>query len=183
MRSTIALAMLVGFALATPSCLKMDFFKRRDTVLAAAKAGPRIGTPAPEIDSEDFDGNRVKLSDYRGKVVVVVFWYSTCVPCRQMIPHERELVERYRDQPFAMIGVYGATDYDRAREVMASNHVSWPVVKAGAWPNPITTAYSVDSFPGIFVIDANGVIRATDVRGQSLDNAVAKLLAEMESKR
>src|SRR5215475_209715 len=103
MRSTIAMAMLVGFALATPSCLKMDFFKRRDTALAA-KADPRIGLPAPEIDSEDFDGNRVKLSDYRGKVVVVVFWYAACPPCRAMIPHERELAERYRDKPFAMIG-------------------------------------------------------------------------------
>jgi peroxiredoxin len=165
-----------------PSCRKLDLFRRREAAPPVA-AGPRIGTPAPEIDSETFDGKHVKLSDYRGKVVVVVFWYAGCPPCRAMIPHERELVERYRDKPFAMLGVYGATDYDRAVEIMNAQHVTWPVVKSGAGPTAITKAYGVEYFPGIFVIDANGVIRAADVRGSALDSAVASLVAEAERKR
>ena len=96
--------LLLGIALLTPSCMKLDFFKRKESP-QTCKAGPRVGMPAPEIDGEDFDGMRVKLSDYRGKVVVVVFWASWCPPCCAMIPHERELVERNRDKPFAMLSV------------------------------------------------------------------------------
>jgi thiol-disulfide isomerase/thioredoxin len=183
MRPTLGAALLLlGFALLTPSCMKLDFFKRKESP-QSCKAGPRIGTPAPEIDGEDFDGKRVKLSDYRGKVVVVVFWFSRCPPCKAMIPHERELAERYRDKPFAMLGVYGDVDYEDAQKVIAEQHTSWPIVKSGAGPDAITRRYGVECFPSVFVIDAAGVVRYTRVSGLGLDSAVATLLAEMATKR
>ncbi len=178
MRSTIALAMLLlSFALLTPSCAKLDFFKRRESV-RTAQAGPRVGTPAPEIDADDFNGKRVKLSDYRGKVVVLVFWYANCPPCRAMIPHERELVERLRDKPFAMISVYGDVDYEKARDMIAAQHMTWPIVKSGA---DAIARYGVTSFPNIFVIDAAGVVRYRSIMNAELDSAVATLLGEMEA--
>jgi thiol-disulfide isomerase/thioredoxin len=183
MRPTLGAAMLLlGFALLTPSCARFDFFKRKESP-QACNAGVRIGTPAPEIDAEDFDGKRVKLSDYRGKVVVVVFWFSRCGPCKAMIPHECKLVERYRDKPFAMLGVYGDVDFEKAREVIAAQHMTWPIVKTDNACNEITQRYGVNCFPTIFVIDAAGIVRHASNGGSGLDNAVATLLNEMESKR
>lgn len=183
MRPTLGAALvLLGIALLTPSCMKLDFFKRKESP-QTCKAGPRVGAPAPEIDGEDFDGKRAKLSDYRGKVVVVAFWFSRCGPCRAMIPHERELVERYRDKPFAMLGVYGDVDYEDARKIIAQQHMSWPIVKSESGKPAITQLYGVTCFPTFVVIDAAGVVRFARVGGAGLDDAVADALAQMEAKR
>ena len=74
-----------------------------------------VGKPAPEIDGVDLDGKPMKLSDYRGKVVVVVFWGSWCGPCMAEVPHERELVERLKGKPFALLGVDCEEDQQVAR--------------------------------------------------------------------
>jgi thiol-disulfide isomerase/thioredoxin len=183
MRPTLGAALLLlGFALLTPSCMKLDFFKRKESP-QSCKAGPRVGTPAPEIDGEDFDGKRVKLSDYRGKVVVVVFWASWCPPCRAMIPHERELAERYRDKPFVMLGVNNDEDVEAAKKIIAGQKMTWPIWKTGNVHHAINQRYGVECWPSVFVIDAAGVIRATGVTGLALDSAIATLLAEMESQR
>ncbi len=52
-----------------------------------------VGKPAPEIEGADMDGKPFKLSDYKGKVVVLVFWGTWCGPCMAQVPHERELVQ------------------------------------------------------------------------------------------
>ena len=64
-----------------------------------------VGKPAPDIEGEDVHGKRFKLSDYRGKVIVLSFSGNWCGPCRAMYPLERELVSRLKDRPFAMLGV------------------------------------------------------------------------------
>ena len=99
-------------------CAKLNPFKRAESTLTK---GPRVGAPAPEIDAQDFDGRPIKLSDQRGKVVAVVFWATWCPPCRAMIPHEREMVERFRDKPFVLIGVNNDDNHDAARKMMVSH--------------------------------------------------------------
>ena len=74
------------------------------------------GKPAPEIDGVGFDGKPLKLSDYRGKVVVLVFWGTWCGPCMREVPHERELAERLKDKPFAVLGVNCDDDEQAAAE-------------------------------------------------------------------
>ncbi len=84
------------------------------------------GKPAPEIDGVDFDGKRLKLSDYRGKVVVLAFWGSWCGPCMNEVPRERELVERLKGKPFALLGVNCDEDRMTALKVIESRGFDGP---------------------------------------------------------
>lgn len=139
-----------------------------------------IGKPAPEIDGVDLAGERLKLSDYRGKVVVLVFWGSWCGPCMQQVPHEREIVERLKGRPFALLGVDCEADKGKAREVVDRERMTWPNWYDGAaGEGPIAGRYHIRGYPSVFVLDAKGVIRARHVLGESLDQAVDKLLEEM----
>lgn len=173
---------LLGVALLTPSCARFDFFRRKEST-QTCKLGPAVGTPAPDFEGETLDGKRIKLSDYHGKVVVVAFWFGRCGPCRAMIPHEREMVERYRGKPFAMISVYADVDYDNARKIVAEQQMTWPIVKSESAKPAITQQYGVSRFPTFIVIDGAGVVRHAQVGGTGPDAAVAAVSAEMESKR
>ncbi len=126
-----------------------------------------IGKTAPEIEGVDIDGKAFKLSDYRGKVVALVFWGSWCGPCMAMVPHERELVERLKREPFALLGVDCEADKDTARRTMAREQMTWPSWFDGEpGKGPIATRYFITSYPSVFLIDAKGVIRS---RSQLLD--------------
>ena len=140
-----------------------------------------VGKPAPEIEGVDIDGKPLKLSDYKGKVVVLVFWGSWCGPCMAQVPHERELVERLKGQPFALLGVDCEPNKDTARGVMARERMTWPNWFDGAaGTGPIAKRYHIRGYPSVFVLDARGVIRGRDARGVGLDQVVDKLLEEMK---
>ena len=156
-------------------CARLNPFLRGDQTLAK---GPCVGAPAPEFEGQDFDGKRIKLSEQRGKVVAVVFWATWCPPCRAMIPHERELVERYRGKPFVLIGVNNDENHDAARKMIAAERMTWPICKTTGTHDPINQRWKVESWPTVYVLDANGIIRYSGVRGPALDNAINRLLEE-----
>ncbi len=140
-----------------------------------------VGQEAPEIDGRDVHGNRIKLSDHRGKVVALVFWGSWCAPCMEQVPHERELVERLKGRRFALLGIACDESEDVALRAMERERMDWPSWYDGApGEGPIAGRYLIQGFPSVFVLDARGVIRAKDVRGEGLDQAVDELMKELE---
>jgi peroxiredoxin len=132
-----------------------------------------IGKPAPEIEGEDLDGQPMKLSDYRGKVVVLTFWWPGYIEA----PEHRKLVERMAGKPFAFIGVYGDDDLTKGKAEVEKYGITWPSFwdKRGG---PISMNWNVRSWPNIWVLDPQGVIRYRGVRGRELDEAVDTLLRE-----
>ncbi len=139
------------------------------------------GKPAPEIDGVDLHGKPFKLSDYRGKVVVLVFWGTWCGPCMRELPHERALAERLKDKPFAVLGVNCDDDKEAAVSATKSERISWPNWHDGApGAGPIAKRYHIRSFPTLFVIDAQGIIRHKEILGEGLDKAVDQLLNETQ---
>ncbi len=143
----------------------------------------RVGHSAPEIEGADVDGKHFKLSDFRGKVVAIVFTGDWCGPCREEYPHERQLVSRLRDKPFVLLGVNTDSDKQTLRKLISTGEVTWKCWWDGAMDGPISKAWDVKGFPSVVVLDANGVIRhsGVSVRRESLDKAVDGLLKELES--
>ncbi len=142
------------------------------------------GKVAPEISGNDVDGQPLTLSRYRGEVVVLSFWASWCGPCMQMIPLERALAERLKDQPFTMLGVNGDGSAADAKRAMQKEHVSWPSFWNQGGPNgAIADTWNIHGWPTVFVIDSNGVIRLKfegygGMTSNLLNKAVDQLLKE-----
>ena len=100
-----------------------------------------------------------------------------------MLPHEKELVERLKNEPFALIGINTDSDLDAFKERCKKEKVSWRNSWQGSTGGPLCRAWGVNSFPTIYVLDAKGVIRYQNVRGPTMDQAVDRLLAEMKAEK
>ena len=119
-----------------------------------------------------------KLSDHRGKVVVLTFSGNWCGPCREMYPRERALLARLKDRPFAILSVNTDPDRETLRKSIREGEITWRCWFDGGRDGPITSRWNVRSFPTVYVIDAEGVIREVGLRGDDLDRAVERLLGE-----
>ncbi len=98
-----------------------------------------------------------------------------------MIPHEKALVKRLKDQPFALLGINSDRNksyyHRRAKEMGVTWRSSWQ----GGTEGPIPTQWNVSSWPTIFILDHKGVIRFKNLRGEKMDEAVEKLLEEAKA--
>lgn len=117
-----------------------------------------IGKVAPDIQGDDSAGKKFKLSDYRGKVVLLDFWASWCGPCMALVPHARDLVKQYKDQPFAMVGVNSDNSEKDQKECEEKNEMSWRSFHDGR-EGPICDKWNISGIPTIYVLDPKGVIR------------------------
>ena len=98
-----------------------------------------------------------------------------------MYPHERSLVKKMENKPFALLGI-NSDPRDHLKETLKKENMTWRSWWDGGDTNgPIARAWNVSSWPTIYVLDHKGVIRFKGVRGEEMDKAVEKLLAEMEA--
>jgi peroxiredoxin len=140
-----------------------------------------VGRVAREITGVDKDGEHFKLSDYRGRVVVLTFSGNWCGPCRAMYPQERKMVDRLRDKAFVLLSVNTDQEKTTLQKATTAGEITWRCWQDGSTTGPITTKWLVKEFPTTFVLDHKGVIRYKDARDQALDEAVDKLLEEVKA--
>jgi peroxiredoxin len=141
-----------------------------------------VGKTAPDIVGVDLEGHALRLSDYRGKVVALVFSGDWCGICRSEYPYERLLLELYKNWPFAIVGVDSgvnrAADLASKTEQGLTFRSWWDPPATGATEGPIASAWNVVGWPTVYVIDAQGVIRFVDLREEDLLKGVRQLLTE-----
>jgi thiol-disulfide isomerase/thioredoxin len=159
-----------------------------DTTLAKAVAAEVVslrigpGSPAPDIEGTDLDGKKVKLSSYRGKVVLFDFWATWCGPCVAMIPHERELVSKMAGKPFVLLSVSVDEDKAAVTDFQSKEKMPWAHWWDGA-KGPVAKMYKVRAYPTLFMIDAKGIVRKKWIgapKSEELDKLVEELIAEAQ---
>ena len=111
-------------------------------------------------------------------------WATWCGPCKEMIPHSRELVERLKDKPFALVSISADASKETLTNFLAKNPMPWTQCWVGV-ESKFAEDWDIRHYPTIYVIDADGVIRDKDLEQREntdaeLDKAVNALLKEME---
>ncbi|MFO7639582.1 MAG: TlpA disulfide reductase family protein [bacterium] len=133
-----------------------------------------IGEPAPGWELTDLDGQTYRLADYRGRVVVLDFWYRRCGWCIRALPQVEELARRYRDRAVAVFGVYVDDDPDDARFAARELELSYPTLMS----RQTDQDYRLAGFPAVVVVDREGRV-AHIHRGYSQE-MVAELAAVLD---
>lgn len=154
--------------------------KERYAVETSPATATSIGAIAPDLAFPDPSGQIRKLSDLRGKVVLLDFWASWCRPCRGENPHVVAMYHKYHDKGFDVFSV--SLDRDKAnweKAIMADGLI-WPnhVSDLKYWSSEAARIYGVSSIPCTFLLDQNGRIIAKNLRGESLAKALEQLFGE-----
>lgn len=138
-----------------------------------------IGTEPKPFDVKDLDGKPLSIAALRGNVVLLDFWATWCGPCIGELPNVLRTYEKYRDKGFRIVGVSLDQDEQKLREFIAEQGMTWPQFFDGkGWQNELAQLYEVKSIPATWLLDTEGKIYRTGLRGDALDAAVEKLLAK-----
>lgn len=138
-----------------------------------------VNQKAPEIALPDKSGKTVKLSDFRGQVVMVNFWASWCQPCRTEMPLIEKIYQRYKKLGVTVLGVNVDEDPKKGMKMLKETPVSFPVVYDSK--NTVIEKYKVQAMPSTYMVDAKGNIREVH-RGykagdeKDYENYIRKLL-------
>jgi peroxiredoxin len=139
------------------------------SMLAASAIALDRGARAPEIGMRDLDGNEVTIASLRGRVVVVDFWASWCVPCADSMVVYQRLYETYRERGLTIVGVSQDQRVDNARAFVSRHHLSFPVVFDEG--HAIAGRYAPPRMPTSYLIDRTGVVRHVHAGYRSSDAA------------
>jgi thiol-disulfide isomerase/thioredoxin len=133
----------------------------------------RIGKPVADLVATDVHGREVRLSSFRGKVILLDFWATWCKPCREAMPALQLLSETLESRDFVWIGVSVDDDQDAWTSYVRDNRLGGIQLRSPEWANTMF----VNSYPTILLVDRAGVIQC-DSAGESVAQTVMAMLSE-----
>lgn len=144
----------------------------------SAQSAVASGTTAPDLEVPNREGKLQKLSSLRGKVVLIDFWASWCRPCRMENPNVVKAYDQYKDKGFTIYSVSLDNSKDKWLEAIKADNLKWDnhVSELKGWQSEAAKAYGVNSIPRTFLLDKDGKIVASNLRGPALEEKLAELL-------
>lgn len=135
------------------------------------------GKIAPDFTQAKIDGTPMKLSDLKGKVVLIDFWASWCGPCRKENPNVVNLYKKYEKDGFTVMSVSLDKSKDAWVAAIEKDNLIWPnhVSDLKQWSNEVAQQYKVTGIPFTVLIDQEGKIINTNLRGADLDNTLKSI--------
>jgi peroxiredoxin len=144
---------------------------------AKPKAYPLVGKPAPNLTMQDVNGKSVSINDFKGKYLLVDFWASWCGPCRQENPNVVAAYNQYKNKNFTILGVSLDDDKQAWIEAIKKDGLAWNHMSdLKQWESAAVNAYQFDGIPFNVLIDPQGTIIASSLRGPELEAKLAEVL-------
>jgi thiol-disulfide isomerase/thioredoxin len=141
-----------------------------------------VGRTAPDLVATDYAGAEVRLSDLRGKVVLLDFWATWCAPCRAAMPGNHAIAERLAGRPFEIVTLSVDRDVEVADRFMREHGYRFTNWHLGP-DHPALAAWHVDSYPSYAVVDDLGVVQSVPhVDSEALERHLVKLIVAAESR-
>jgi peroxiredoxin len=136
-----------------------------------------VGSKAPDFTQNNVSGEPVKLSDFKGKYVLVDFWASWCGPCRQENPNVVKAYNAYKDKNFTILGVSLDENKYAWQSAIQKDGLTWAHVSdLKGWRNTAAVLFGVRSIPQNFLIDPNGIIVEKNLRGEALQQTLSEII-------
>lgn len=139
----------------------------------------KIGGAAPAFTQVNPAGKPVSLAAYKGKIVLIDFWASWCSPCRQEIPNLVTQYKQYKDKGFEILSVSLDNSRDKWLKAVQQEGMAWPqVCDLNGQNNSVAKLYGVSAIPATFLVDRNGNLIQTGLRGEDLNKKLAELFKD-----
>ncbi len=132
---------------------------------------------APEIALNNPDGKQIKLSSLRGQYVLIDFWASWCAPCRKELPNVVKLYNQYKSKGFTVYSVSLDKDISAWKKAIQDDKLTWPshVSDLLGWESNLPTLYGFQGIPHTVLIDKEGKIIESGLRGESLEQKLKEI--------
>ncbi len=136
----------------------------------------KVGDVAPDFEIETVDGQPLKLSNFRGKYVLLDFWATWCGPCITELPHMKSVYDKFKDSPkFAMVSLSADNDVETAKKCIEENQLEWHQGFIGR-SSKVRSDYYVSGIPSVFLVGPDGKVVAKNLRDQAIVTALREVL-------
>ena len=132
---------------------------------------------APPFSVTTLDGKSITMDSLAGKVVLIDFWATWCGPCREALPHIREIARRFQGQPLVVLSVSLDKDANKWKEFVNKNGMTWMQYRDGSFDGNLSKMFAVTAIPATFTIDADGVLEDQHVGDANIEGKLKKLVA------
>lgn len=135
---------------------------------------------APTFSVTTLDGKHLTLDDLAGKVVLIDFWATWCGPCKEALPHIKEIAHKFQGQPLVVLSVSLDKDANAWREFVEKHEMTWMQYRDEGFEGKLATLFAVHSIPHTFSIDSDGVLQDEHVGDGSIEGKLKKLVAQAQ---